>query len=117
VAAVENLPGVAAVLPAAEAPTCLQRYEEGLEAQVASLHASRLEPSGGAATDPRITVYAPLEYEYVYGYMSAHIPVTLRIRHGARLLVTQTTTSNEDGDYSFYPFFAKWVYHCNILSR
>ena len=59
VAAVDDLPGVVAVLPAAEAPTCLQRYEEGLEAQVASLHAPRPEPSDGAATDPRITAYAP----------------------------------------------------------
>lgn len=103
-------PGVPLV-SSSDVPSCVTAGAKAVRDQFQALSIaptqSTLQSAGVSiqATNPSIDVYAPpwSSYTYVTGRTDPRIPVILRVYRGGRKIVEQTTTSDSNGNYSFYP--------------
>jgi hypothetical protein len=114
-----RLPQVTAVMPyaAEHPPACALAAAQALQEQVFGLsHAAAIAPSFQAAglapqaTDPSIDAYVPPgstgnSWTYVWGRTTPTTTVTMRILRSGRVIATESTTSDSNGYYYFYPYW------------
>lgn len=109
----QALPGIAGVFPeSAEAKTCAEATASALVQQSEALRQSlerraAMQAAGdltAQATNPSIEVsYYSDGYGWVDGSTFPNVTVTLRILRGSTVVATDTTTSDSDGWYYFWP--------------
>jgi hypothetical protein len=114
-----RLPQVTAVMPyaAEHPPACALAAAQALQEQVFGLsRAAAIAPSFQAAglapqaTDPSIDAYVPPgstgnSWTYVWGRTTPTTTVTMRILRSGRVIATESTTSDSNGYYYFYPYW------------
>lgn len=110
------LPGIAAVLPLGEEQNaCAVASAQALIQQVEGIsHTVTLDPSAISLAEAEVQTTNPsIEVFYyedgwgsVSGQTNANTTVRLRIIRGGAVMATESTTSNSDGYYNFYP---TWV--------
>lgn len=103
-------PQIQGLLPASSTG-CGKRAAQALNEKIIGLSYQTPFHSGRVTsiqdTDPSIDVYAPTgaTYTYFYGETAANIAVSMRILRSGTQIASDSTTSDDGGDYYFDPYY------------